>query len=250
MNDVNCRLFCLQIEEAELGWTPTGTMRTHLESCDKCARFLDEQTKLRQLVAGLGHVQAPSDFDFRLRARMAAAKSNGSSFFPRFSFGIPTAAAAAVFLFVVGVIGIRVMRVQPVVAPTAPETTVRVLPLPQPAQSLETAEATNPADIAKESDDRRNVAVNPTRQGTVNRKGRAATKEFSSAPAEVVKLDESVAAAAYAFRIDSPQQSLKVSLDDGTGVYRTISVPRVSFGSQRTFGEQPLFVKTSSNGAW
>jgi hypothetical protein len=36
-----------------------------------------------------------------------------------------------------------------------------------------------------------------------------------------------------AFPIDASVQSFKVSLDDGRGNARTISVPTISFGSQR-----------------
>jgi hypothetical protein len=239
----------LQIEESELGWTPTADLHAHLENCDKCSRFFDEQAKLRQLVAGVGHVQAPSDFDFRLRARMAAENSNGSSFLPRFSFGIPTAAVAALLMLVAGVIGFRVLRVQPVEGPSAPKSTVRVLPLSEPAASVTTAEV-NPPAKAEKPDDAVKLVTNRSKQVAMNRKSRAATREFSSAPAEVVKREQLVADEEYAFKIDGSQQSLTVSLEDRTGVYRTISVPRVSFGSQRTFGDQPLFVKASSNGAW
>jgi hypothetical protein len=249
MNEVNCRSVCLQIEEAELGWTPSGALRSHLERCEKCGQFLEEQTKLRQMVAGIGHVQAPSDFDFRLRARMAAENNKGSSFLPRFSFGIPTAAVAALLVLVAGVIGLRVMRVQPVAGPSSPESTVRVLPLPEPTERVQIAEV-NPPAKAEEPNDVEKIVHNPARQVTTNRKPRVATREYSSAAAEVVKRDEPAADQEYAFKIDGSQQSLKVSLEDGAGVYRTISVPRVSFGSQRTFGEQPIFVKTSSNGAW
>jgi hypothetical protein len=124
-----------------------------------------------------------------------------------------------------------------------------VLPLPEPTESVQTA-AANPPGKLEEPEDVGKIVANPSRQVAANRKSRAATKEFSSAAAEVVKRDELVADDEYAFKIDGSQQSLKVSLEDGTGVYRTISVPRVSFGSQRAFGEQPIFVKTSSNGAW
>jgi hypothetical protein len=108
----------------------------------------------------------------------------------------------------------------------------------------------NPPAKAEKPDDAVKLVTNPSKQVATNRKSRAATREFSSAPAEVVKREQLVADEEYAFKIDGSQQSLTVSLEDRTGVYRTISVPRVSFGSQRTFGDQPLFVKASSNGAW
>ena len=44
----------------------------HLRECAACREFHEQQTKLRQIVGSLGTVDAPADFDFRLRARLAA----------------------------------------------------------------------------------------------------------------------------------------------------------------------------------
>lgn len=252
MNQVDCRSVCLQIEEAELDWTPSATDNAHLQNCDNCRLFFDERMKLRQMVACLGQVQAPADFDFRLRARIAAREANTAHRFQLagIHFGFPTAAVAAIFMLVVGVTLFRSLKVEP--PPIQPTATVitnapALNPVSQEPASVAVVDATSP----KRSSDESLTPTRPHAQFATNqRRSRPASRDFSSVPAQVVKQDETLATVAPAFPIDSSQQSLKLSLDDGTGVYRTISVPRVSFGSQRAFGEQSSFIKTSSNGVW
>ena len=56
--------------------------------------------------------------------------------------------------------------------------------------------------------------------------------DFSSQRAEVINGFEAVGSTTV-FPLDTSLQSFKVSLDDGRGNARTISVPTISFGSQR-----------------
>ena len=72
-----CKVYRREIEEAaESAHVSTGA-RTHAASCRTCGDELRERESLRALVSGLGKVEAPADFEFRLRARMAAAKADG-----------------------------------------------------------------------------------------------------------------------------------------------------------------------------
>jgi hypothetical protein len=57
-------------------------------------------------------------------------------------------------------------------------------------------------------------------------------EDFSSQRAEVITAREP-AVEFEVLPLDSSLQSFKVSLDDGRGNARTISVPTISFGSQR-----------------
>jgi hypothetical protein len=57
-------------------------------------------------------------------------------------------------------------------------------------------------------------------------------EDFSSQRAEVITAREP-AVEIEVLPLDSSLQSFKVSLDDGRGNARTISVPTISFGSQR-----------------
>jgi hypothetical protein len=61
---------------------------------------------------------------------------------------------------------------------------------------------------------------------------RLVAEDFSSQRAEVISGQEAVSGF-EAIPLDASLQSFKVSLDDGRGNARTISVPTISFGSQR-----------------
>jgi hypothetical protein len=82
-------------------------------------------------------------------------------------------------------------------------------------------------------------------------RGGQKTRTMSGTGATVFRSDEF--ADAYptsAFPIDASYQSLKVSVDDGRGSKRTISLPTVSFGSQRTLSQSNSPLVASSRGAW
>jgi hypothetical protein len=101
---MNCKLCRIGIEEAGADAPPGGAVGAHLADCAACRAFRAERLSLRALVAGLGRVDAPNDFEFRLRARLAAeAAPQGSSgwraYFPRAAW----AAVSVCLLIAVGV---------------------------------------------------------------------------------------------------------------------------------------------------
>ena len=53
-----------------------------------------------------------------------------------------------------------------------------------------------------------------------------------------------------AFPINASYQSLKVSVDDGRGASRTISLPAVSFGSQQALSQTASPLMASARGVW
>src|SRR6185312_7554438 len=57
-------------------------------------------TNLQAILSGLGTVEAPGDFDFRLRARLAGEKRMGAHSLPfgNLSFGLRSTAVAAILL--------------------------------------------------------------------------------------------------------------------------------------------------------
>ncbi len=77
------------------------------------------------------------------------------------------------------------------------------------------------------------VAIRKNRPTQIEYKKRpASSMDFSSKGAEVMRVGEPAGVSA-AFQIDASLQSFKVSLDDGRGNAKTISVPTISFGSER-----------------
>lgn len=103
---MNCQTCRIEIEELMTGEGLSKEARTHLERCSPCQAFYDERMSLRKLVGSLEPVAAPPDFEFRLRARLAAAGSAGSHRFSLRSFiaSGPALSLAASFALLVGAI--------------------------------------------------------------------------------------------------------------------------------------------------
>lgn len=72
---MKCKAVLKEIEEMEAHASVSGEAYAHLLVCATCCAFADERTMLRQLVGSLESVTAPPDFDWRLRARLAEARS-------------------------------------------------------------------------------------------------------------------------------------------------------------------------------
>ena len=66
----DCKAYRSEIEESagEL----SDLALAHVESCPACGEVLRVRESLRRLVGGLERIEAPADFEFRLRARIAA----------------------------------------------------------------------------------------------------------------------------------------------------------------------------------
>ena len=259
MKDVNCQSVRRQIDESDLQWQPETIVSQHLHGCASCKKFYDEHAKLRRLVGSLGNVQAPEDFDFQLRSRLASErpKGTGKFVFRGWALGF-RAVAFASLLVIAGMIALQISRMQSNNKGVALESS-------KPSTSGETSKNNSlpglpSRSVTPPSDSKDVVAVSRGVEGfrnspNVQRKGaprnQFVSKDLSSVAAPVVKKDEQVANAGVVFPIEGSSQSLILSLDEGNGISRTISVPRVSFGSQRVLtGEQGPILKTSAKGVW
>ena len=247
-----CKAVCLQIEEADLNCQPDRVVQQHLDSCEDCRAFQEERKKLRQLVNSLGTVQAPADFDFRLRARLANQSSAGRFWMRGTSFGWPSAAVAALVLIVGAVFVFRTPS-----EPPARQTAV-VHTASEPASTVDATTTSRSEDsftpLAKAPtalQRARSESAVTGRPQFASGQRRLASREYSSVAAKVVKPEDTVASADAVFTIYGSDEPMRLSLDDGSGVQRTISLPRISFGSQRAFAtEHTSMVKTSAKGVW
>jgi hypothetical protein len=243
MRKNNCEVIRRELDELMLDEAYGASVAEHLEGCSACREFRDTRTKLRQIVGSLGTVAAPPDFDYRLRARLASDSSSAgfhlnSAYWPFARRGF--AVAAVLIVFATGVVLVRnvVNKRSEVVV-----TTVNPEPPPKqqsPANSETSASNATPAPTkeltagAQESDPRKIRNERSPRPGSRSQRSLTAV-DFSSQRAEVVNGSETVASsgAPAVFPIDASLQPLRVSLDDGRGNAKTISVPTISFGSQR-----------------
>ena len=231
MKKNNCEVIRREFDELMLDETCSSAAVEHLRECAACREFHQKQTKLRQIVGGLGTVAAPPDFDFRLRARLANEASSAT--FHLTSFAQRGLAVAAVLIvFATGVVLVRNVMNRP------GEVAVKEQPQVQPPAPtpVETPRA-NPQDFSAGVPENSPQRIRKERSAQTQAKVRrpAVAIDFSSQRAEVI--NGSVAASTV-FPIDASLQSLRFSLDDGRGNARTISVPTISFGSQRVLPSQ------------
>ena len=243
MRKNTCETIRHELDEMMLDETCSTAAVEHLGGCAACREFYEKQTKLRQIVGSLGTVSAPADFDFRLRARLANESSSvvlHSSLiewsFLRKSF----AAAALLLVFATGAVLVRTvvnhriesdeLAKQKAAAPISVTPTPTETVTPKGPETPEVVRQ-NDVPLAPNKQRQRND-FERTAQVAVRNVRPLATVDSSSVGANVINGAEPAGASA-AFPIDASLQSFKVSLDDGRGNAKTISVPTISFGSQR-----------------
>jgi len=229
---------------------------SHIRDCAACADISRRQNNLHSLVSNLATVEAPGDFDFRLRARLAEVDQKRSSPFSltRFSLGLKWAAVTAMVLVAAAVIFINFrtgpdnlpVAVQPPVSqPTTPDS--RIIPTTAPVQAVVQSPKTSEDYVVPRSK-RRAVSS----EVAATRSNRSASRDFSSTSAGVVRPFDQMAGSypTEAFPINASYQSLRVSVDNGSGSPRTISLPSVSFGSQRALSQSATPLLASARGTW
>lgn len=246
MKETKCEAIRCELDELTLGDECSVAATQHLQQCGECREFHQKQTRLRQIIGGLGTVEAPPDFDFRLRARLAN-ESNAAGFhlrvlqWPFATKGV--AVAAMLLLFVAGVVLVRRNMVTPPPS-VASDSQVAVSdqqptgPAPRPIEVKEQPLVQRPA-VASNDAPRRirsERPVQPKRPMAVLERANEGATLFSDSQRQ-----------AAIFPVDASLQSLRVSFDDGHGNARTISVPTISFGSQRAVATGNQF---APKGVW
>jgi hypothetical protein len=257
----DCKVFRREIEEAADGRPASAAARAHLALCRACGEELRERERLRALVGGLGRVEAPADFEFRLRARMAASRAEGgrNGFNGRWLYGFAPVAVAACFLIVSATLYFRqaarprtedmpVAAASPAQTPAINKTEVA------PVESAKAGGQTVPSNpvevassrvhkVARRSNARaaqaREVALRNERRTDVAQQN---TANFTVTGAPVIHLP-----------VQSSAEPLRLILRDESGAERVVPMRSVSFGSQdllsRGAATRPP-VATEVGGVW
>jgi len=251
MSKTICTTVQRQLDEMMLGEECALGVSRHLTECSACREFHQKQTRLREIVGSLGTVSAPADFDFRLRSRLANGNANSTFHLNRsvWSFGQRSAVAATALLLIVGaVVVVQQMTTKNVETPRLVEkntTENNQLPSPvAPPLTEQTPKANDATQVVsntrnKERDNvvRRIISNGPRVNRTLM------TQDLANESARVFRANET----SDVFSVDAAQQPLKVSLFDGRGNPRTISLPTVTFGSQRVV---PTATSYAPKGVW
>jgi hypothetical protein len=282
MKSMNCQVIRRKIEEAELDQYPSDDVATHLRACQLCRDFQEERTALRQLLGSLGMVSAPADFDFRLRARLVA--SNNSRRRGLFGFlpapGVPAIALAASFAVLVAA-AVFFKHITPA-GSNVHERAPLAAAAPEPASNASAASASQQVasasqDFKDKLDQSRNVPVaiknsesaskNLTAElrarNRSNRILRTGEERFTPAASTAVavgpasnSLDSSSRPASVislvAVQVPAADQPMRVSLEDGRGTTRTVSLQPVTFGSQELIRRKnsSRVLSSSPKGIW
>ena len=249
MRTMNCQKVRRVIEATDRGDFLNVEAAEHIKGCPVCEKLNEEHLELRNITANLGIVEAPADFDFRLRARLA--RANAEDVRPglgRLTFGLRSAALASLLVVFGGAMLVANLR-------TSSENPVQNTaqnPAPNPVIEKpvagEARAAATPFQPTLGSPGLTTPAVSRDRIPASRRAG-TGTRDMASGRAPVVRPNE-LTARASDFPIDASSQPVKVSLDDGRGSSRTISVPTVSFGSQRVLSQSNSPLVASARGAW
>lgn len=265
MRSMNCRNVTREIERAEPGELLSAAVRAHLAGCAACETISREQSKLLTIVSSLGTVEAPGDFEYRLRARLAGEK-RGERFYSlrSFSFGLRAAAVASLLLLIGSAFVFVTFKTRPDSPGTQDGKGLAAEARKTPNQSPDNVNAprvadgpqqvaigvkeTDPKLLDRERQRRRNLRNSTVALGNV----RDVSQDQGLSQAQVLKpFNEGFETyPTAAFPINASYQSLKVSVDDGRGASRTISLPTVSFGSQQALSQTASPLMASARGVW
>jgi hypothetical protein len=255
MRTMNCKNVRREVDEAAPGDLLSAFARRHMSACRECRSFCEEHQKLQTMLSSLGTIEAPGDFDFRLRARLAREKA-GSSHFPlsNLSFGF-RAAVVAVLLVVFGSVAFLNFKPSSNNSLVANNATVdgqanQPVAVEAPQSKQVVANGTTPV-AANEGNivPKRQVAPKLGALASARNTPRMGTRDMGSMPAKIIKASELNARVAD-YPIESSSQPMKVSLDNGRGSSRTISLPPVSYGSQRVMAQGSAPLMASARGSW
>lgn len=274
---MNCKTCRVEIEESEGGQPLSQSASAHLESCPHCFAFREERLALSQMIGSLEVVTAPADFDFRLRARLAALKGQepGRVAWNRFAPGgwSLTLAASFVILVALGVV-IRQFRVAPRVdsgTPGISKIYPNNTPVPTPLLPQSRPTGNKDIDVAQSSKVPRSAEMvsQPRTNSTIGsdanpraivsnvkpNEGGGSVDSSVSTAANVLPLgisDPTLRPSVVAVPVRASMQATTITLNDGSATPQTISIRPVTFGGQDVF-EQPsakwMFVPTVQ-GIW
>lgn len=255
MRNNNCEVIRRQLDELMLDEACSAAVVEHLNECSACREFHQTQTKLRRMVGSIGTVAAPPDFDFRLRARLATESSGATVHYWSFARkGLAFAALA--FVFVSGAVVVRNMLKGPTQTPVVADTKTTVAPespKPTPTTQSTPADSSQQFSAGLSGTNQPKAKIDRSLQAGPRIKRPLSVVESASQQASVISgaisgSEGPVGSGATAvIPIDASLQSLKVSLEDGRGNAKTISVPAIRFGSQRMLPNRNAFAQ---EGIW
>jgi hypothetical protein len=248
---MSCKHFRTEIEETDRATALGAKAAAHIAVCGSCRAFRAERDSLRSLIGGLERVDAPSDFDFRLRARIARAEEAKDTRFARHSF-VPGAAWLAVatcaVLALAGLVVFRqAQRQMPSSQPS--DATANSVAVKTPPQTNSTVtSAHEPQEAAVESSDNPVNDVRPVSrvQRSAPRRykfvlSRDAVEQIAATQPSAGSLETNnlsvqgtkiYVGSPIPLPVTTPDRPLEALFKDVHGASRVVSVDPVTFGAR------------------
>jgi hypothetical protein len=277
---MNCRTCQFEIEELEMNARLGDEARAHLSACSVCRAFHDERQSLKELIESLPPVNAPQDFDIKLRARINAARSGGNHrpAWRSFIASAPATALAATFaLLVAGVLIYKQTRPAPydgnqpqAIAGKSMETKIEGTDA-KSAKTNEVIETQGQIGAGNEQEEGMTIASAGTKRSRTRSivDDRHSTRREPPRPKTNVEplpsndlavgpAPQIVPKGSMPFNtgmnqvvelpVRSASQPMRVFVNDRDGAKRRVTLAPVTFGSQDFAGLKPQMV--SSQGIW
>lgn len=272
-----CEVYRIEIEERAAGDGLSVETSRHVGVCARCRELYEQRAGLERLLGELKRVEAPNDFEFRLRARLAEGESKSRPWLLRRGFvpGVVSIALAALFF----VAATLTLQLRPRVNE---EPASRAAKAPAGASEQQATVKTDESDAQRASevatggeqaalrDERRGVERARRRVAVVAasvaqkddgasrlRRERFGSAESEFRPAPYVNSSGSnqiaLANPPVAVPLQASTQPLKVVLSDERGGARVVHMKTVSFGAQQLVGrtkESARVAHSTQEGAW
>jgi hypothetical protein len=277
---MNCQSCRIEIEELETSESLSQAASAHLDACSSCGAFYRERLSLRRLVGSLEPVTAPSDFEFRLRARIAASERAGNHHFSLRSFiaSAPAISLAASFAVLIAAFVVYNHFKSGSAVNNQPSEIVRQESTQKPessgsntsSESVASKSTTN-VPVPDRKDSRSPVILpatsdNPRPHVASRNAVHRQLKQLDAGSQQIESRDEAVRPAPritpqdslpftaksgplVELPVRSPLQAMRVFVGDKSGGKRSVTFEPVIFGSQDLTGRNGSRVQTSQ-GIW
>jgi hypothetical protein len=266
---MNCKKFRTEIEEAGRTASLGAAASAHLASCASCRAFRTEREALRGLVASLARVDAPADFEFRLRARIARSEDESHAHTTRRTFvpGAVWLAVAGCLVLALGVfIKFRQPQKQSREAASAAGSAATVEARGAPPQVA----AATPRESNEHSTGFETAATNVDSIRSASRAPRAQRREKFVLPSETVERIAQTQPAAsqqethvsdvtgspiyvgtpIPLRVTTQEKRLEALFKDVHGAQRVVAIDPVTFGARGQTPSRVNMKDVSYTGVW
>ena len=261
MKWMECRATRREIDQAEVGEELSAQALRHVVSCAACGAFQSERARLRELLTSLEPVTAPADFDFRLRARIAAQRESVGprSVFGSFVLSTPAIVVAAVVVVLGTSILWMAQRGTNPTSTVASNTPHQVREgnspttdnsAPPTKQTSVPGATTNTSETGTNTNPEAPVYLvrggKPQFKAPGSAQAARYTSDLNAGPALSIKQGQNVSDVS----VSAPVKPMVLSFQDDNGATRTFSLPPVSFGSQRLLESRVVPVSSKNARDW